>query len=109
MGKLYTLTFFNPLRQVKYYATASLDEGGFGRVWRGLTAQGLQIAIKVIKPSSDFRRDFSSWFTDQQVHLRCLSHPYIVGTFDQFITPEGKLVIVMEAGGGSLQSLVAQV
>lgn len=108
MGTPYIFSLFNPVRQVKYFATVSLDEGGFGQVWHGLTAQGLQVAIKVIKQSSDFNRDFSSWLTDQQVHLMCLNHPYVVTTFDQFISTDGKLVIVMERGGGSLDALLKQ-
>ncbi len=108
MGAPYSFSLFNPLRQVTYFATAVLDAGGFGEVWRGLTAEGLEVAIKVIKPSSDFARDFSSWFTDQQVHLMCLQHPYVVVTFDQFVSADGKLVIVMERGGGSLQTLLGQ-
>jgi serine/threonine protein kinase len=105
MSTLYSFSLFNPVRQVTYFATACLDEGGFGQVWHGVTGQGLEVAIKVIKPSSDFCRDFSSWFTDQEVHLKCLQHPYIVVTFDQFISADGQLVIVMERGGGSLQAL----
>jgi len=108
MGTLYVFSVFNPARQVKYFAVSSLDEGGFGKVWDGTTAEGLPIAIKVIKPTSDFKQDFSTWFTDQQVHLWCLSHPYIVTTFDQFVSPDGKLVLVMERGGGSLESLLVQ-
>lgn len=77
-------------------------------MWLGLTEQGLPIAIKIIKPTSDFTQDFSSWFTDQQVHLMCLNHPYIVVTYDQFISSDGKLVIVMEQGGGSISSLLSQ-
>jgi hypothetical protein len=40
MGTPYIFSLFNPVRQVKYFATVSLDEGGFGQVWHGLTAQG---------------------------------------------------------------------
>ena len=108
MGAPYIFSLFNPDRQVNYFATASLDEGGFGQVWHGLTEQGLQVAIKIIKPSSDFIQDFQSWFTDQQVHLQCLQHPYVVVTFDQFVSTDGRLVIVMERGGGSLQDLLDQ-
>lgn len=108
MGTTYIFSLFNPDRQVKYFAVSSIDEGGYGRVWLGLTAQGLSVAIKIIKPTSDFNRDFTSWFTDQQVHLMCLNHPYVVVTFDQFISSEGKLAIVMEQGGGCLSSLLSK-
>lgn len=108
MGARYDFSLFNPDRQVEYFATVLLDEGGFGQVWEGYTAQGLQVALKVIKPSSDFTRDFQSWYVDQQVHLQCLQHPYVVVTFDQFVSADGRLVIVMERGGGSLRSLLRQ-
>ncbi len=97
---------FNEQRGARYYAVRSLDEGGFGWVWSGTTAEGLPIAIKVFKPTSDFTRDFESWFTEQQVYLRCLQHQYIVSTYDQFYSPNHGLVIVMEKAEGSLDELV---
>lgn len=106
MSQPYKFYLFNPERQVRYYAVHGLDEGGFGYVWSGITDQGLPVAIKIIKPSSDSQRDFSSWYTEQKIHLQCLSHPYIVMTFDQFFSPEGHLVLVMEKAGGNLESLV---
>jgi serine/threonine protein kinase len=98
----------NPQRQAQYFAESQLDEGGFGSVWSGLTVAGLRVAIKVIKPTTNFQRDFSSWLTDQHVHLLCLGHRHIVTTFDQFISPQGNLVIVMELGSGNLHSVLGQ-
>jgi len=108
MSTWYVFSLFNPERQMKYYAISPLDEGGYGQVWDGLTPQGLQVAIKVIKASSDFTRDFETWFTDQQVHLRCLHHPHIVFTYDQFVSQDGRFVLVLERGGGSLSDLLNQ-
>jgi serine/threonine protein kinase len=108
MGTPYAFWLFNPERQVKYFAISLIDEGGFGQVWYGVTAEGLPIAIKIIKPTADYIQDFSTWFTDQQVHLMCLNHTYIVTTFDQFVSTDGKLVLVMEHGGGSLESMLNQ-
>jgi serine/threonine protein kinase len=98
----------NPDRQTQYFAISKLDEGGFGSVWRGRTDCNQEVAIKVIRPTSNIGRDYASWLSDQQVHLLCLGHRHIVTTIDQFISPEGYLVIVMELGGGSLHSLFAQ-
>jgi serine/threonine protein kinase len=46
--------------------------------------------------------------SDQQVHLLCWGHQHVVKTFDQFVSPEGHMVIVMELGGGNLHSLLQQ-
>ncbi|MBU6400131.1 MAG: serine/threonine protein kinase [Verrucomicrobia bacterium] len=102
----YPFKLFNSERQVEYFVLSVLDEGGFGQVWHGVMSTGLDVAIKVIKPSADFNRDLSSWFTDQQIHLQCLNHPHVVTTYDQFISGDQKLVIVMELGRGSLESLI---
>lgn len=105
----YRFSLFNPERQQTYFAVSALDEGGFGQVWQGWYASGVPIAIKLIKPTSDFQRDFSSWHADQSVHLMCLNHKNIVFTYDQFVTGDGKLVIIMEKGEGSLSNSVGQI
>ncbi len=98
----------NTERQAHYFAHSILGEGGFGSVWAGGTAWGQPVAIKLIKRTSNFQQDFASWSTDQQVHLLCWNHQHIVKTFDQFVSPDGNLVIVMELGGGNLDSIVQQ-
>lgn len=98
----------NPQRQLYYFAASKLGEGGFGSVWSGVTPWGQNVAIKVIKPTTNVQRDFSSWHNDQLVHLLCWDHPHVVKTFDQFASPQGHLVIVMELGGGSLDALLAR-
>lgn len=54
--KGYKFSIFNPLRKVHYYAICPLDEGGFGKVWLGVTENNLPAAIKIIKPSSNFSK-----------------------------------------------------
>lgn len=105
----YAFELYNPLRKVSYFAVSPLDEGGFGQVWAGVTALSLNVAIKIIKPTSDANRDFASWSTEQSVYLQSLDHPYIVTTFDQFVSTTGNLVIVMERAGGSLHSLMRDI
>jgi serine/threonine protein kinase len=99
---------FNPLRRVQWIALRQLGEGGFGSVWAGVGPHPIAVAIKVIKPTSNYARDFASWYTDQQVHLLAWNHPNVVQTYDQFVTTDGRLVIVMEMGGASLDSLIKQ-
>jgi len=108
VGTGYSFSLFNPERQIAYFAHLGLGEGGYGSVWAGVTASGQRVAIKVIKRTTNFQRDFSSWCTDQHVHLLCLDHQHVVKTFDQFVSPEGHMVIVMELGGGNLHSLLQQ-
>ena len=102
----YNFYVLNPTRRVRYYAIYAIDEGGFGKVWSGILETGIPVAIKIIKPSSDFLRDFTSWFTEQDICLKCLTHHHIVTTFDQFISKDGHLVLVMEKASGSLEDLL---
>jgi serine/threonine protein kinase len=106
VGTGYSFSLFNPERQATYFAVSALDQGGFGSVWSAYTEWGQRVAIKVIKRTADFNQDYSSWFTDQWVHLQCWHNQQVVRTFDQFVSQEGHLVIVMELGGGSLHSLL---
>jgi serine/threonine-protein kinase len=104
----YLFDVLNPERKVRYYALSALDGGGFGSVWHGVNEWGGAVAIKVIRPTSDFQKDFASWYNDQQVHLLLWQHPHIVRTYDQFQSSEGHLVLVMERAEGSLQTLIDQ-
>lgn len=106
MSQPYQSCLFNPGRNVRYYAVSPLDQVGFGYVRSDVAADGLQVAIKLTKPTSQFARDFRSWFAEQSVCLKCLRYPHIVTTYDQFCSDDGRLVIVMEKAGGSLASLV---
>ncbi len=96
----------NPIRRVRYYLICGIDEGGFGQVLSGITETGLPVAIKITKPSSDYRRDFTSWFTEWNIYLKCLNHPNIVSTFDQFISTDGQFIIVMEKAICNLENWV---
>jgi eukaryotic-like serine/threonine-protein kinase len=102
----YLFKIGNPARKMVYHGIIVLGEGGFGEVWAGLTQDSLPIAIKVFKPTSDPSRDFIRWYNEQDINLRCLGHRHIVQTYDQFVTPEGDLVIVMEQAEGSLDSYI---
>lgn len=97
----------NPTRLTTYEADVFLGEGGFGHVWSGRTAYGLRVALKLIKPTSNFQRDWECWNTEQGIYLQCLSHQHIVSTFDQFYSSEGYLVIVMEHARCNMKSLIA--
>lgn len=103
----YLFKIYNPIRKVNYYATSPIDEGGFGKVWSGVSSMGLPVAIKIIKPGSSFLKDWSSWVNEQNICLACLSHAHIITTFDQFCSPQNELVIIMEKAECSLERFVS--
>lgn len=103
----YQFYVHNPIRNLDYYAINPIDEGGFGKVWNGVTADGLPVAIKIIKPSSDFLKDWDFWINEQNIFLRCLLHPHIICTFDQFVSTNNELVIIMEKAECSLKRFVS--
>jgi len=102
----YIVSFFNPSRGIKYYAMNALGEGGFGHVWQGVADGGVPIAIKVVKPTSNPLRDLISWYNEQSICLKCLTHPHIITTYDQFAC-DGSLIIVMEKADGNLEHYLA--
>jgi len=92
------LRFYNPARGHWYVATSTLGQGGQGIVWSG--SFGLTpCAIKV-------QTDFKAWDLEQNIHLRCFGHKFIVTAYDQFMAHDGSLIIVMEQAKGSAQQLV---
>jgi len=102
-GSIFPL--FNPIRNVTYYATMKLAEGGFGEVWAG-NFNGYPVAIKFFKFDAATNVVTQRWDSEQRIHLRCLKHPCIVQTFDQFRTRQGHLVIIMERASGTLHDLL---
>lgn len=102
----YAFAFHNPARAVWYFCTDRLGGGGFGEVWRGFMSTGLSVAVKIWRPSSDPQRDLAGWQNEQALYLKCLAHPHIISSYDQFVTDQGLLLIVMELAEGSLESLV---
>lgn len=96
----------NPARQSFYYCFELLGFGGFGDVWGGISNIGIPIAAKLWRPTSNPLQDLSGWWNEQHLYIKCLLHPHIISTYDQFVSPEGLLVIVMERAEGSLESLV---
>ena len=99
-------TIANPLSGAKYYPMKPLDQGGFGKVWSGVSSSGFPVAIKVWTPTSDPVRDLEGWRNEQSLCIRCLNHRHIVRAYDTFRTRRGHLVIVMEHAGGSLQDYI---
>ncbi len=98
---------FNPDRNVWYRLDFELDKGGEGQVWAGtMHPSDFPVAIKIIHPTANAYQIVSSWYHDQDVHLKCLGHPGVVQTFDQFRSPQGDWVIVMERASSNLESLL---
>lgn len=92
--KWYKFSFFNRFRSITYYAVSPIDEGGFGRVWSGISSIGVPVAIKIIKKTKNFLKDWDLWINEQNICLMCLKHEHIIQTFDQFCSPKGDLIRV---------------
>src|SRR5687767_11805730 len=99
---------FNSSRNTWYRLDQLLDRGGEGEVWLGVWhPSGVEIAVKVIHSAPGPQAQFTSWYQDQDIHRRCLGHPAVVQTYDQFRSPEGHWVLVMERALANLDTLVA--
>lgn len=106
MQNPFPLVLKNPNGLSTYYCYQTLGSGGFGEVWAGISDLEIPVAVKLWRPTAEPIRDFHGWLNEQGIMLQCLKHPYIITSYDQFISPEGYLVIVMERAEGSLEGLV---
>lgn len=93
-------------RGSRYYALYTLNEGGFGVVFSGSTPTGAGVAIKIIKPTPDFEKEWLSWLNEVKVAIKCLNHQNIVQIIDFFPTKDGHLAIIMEKAEFSLHDLI---
>lgn len=95
----------NPENQKVYYLINQLDAGGFGTVYDGFSSDFRTVAIKLIRPTTNFVKDFATWTRERLAQLLFPSHPNIVSVFDSFW--DGKqFVIVMEKATGCLHALI---
>lgn len=93
----------SPTRNTWYRLDARIDTGGEGEVWAGMQLPSLPVAIKIIHPTTNAHQAFGSWFRDQDVHLKCIRHPNVVQTYDQFFSRQYGWVLVMERAQGNLE------
>ena len=80
-----------------YRITALLAEGGMGRVYRAMRADGQfdrEVAIKVLPPG--LGKEYSQRFEQERQILATLSHPNIAQLFDAGLSGSGSLYLVME-------------
>ena len=80
-----------------YRITALLAEGGMGRVYRAVRADGQfdrEVAIKVLP--TGLGREYSQRFEQERQILASLSHPNIAQLFDAGLSDSGSLYLVME-------------
>lgn len=96
---------YNPARNQWYLAQRTLGQGGCAVVLAGYH-NVLPVAIKIIRPSSNFLRDWATWDLEQRIHLLSLYHQHIVQSYDQFVNADGSLVLVLERADGDVHSLV---
>jgi serine/threonine-protein kinase len=80
-----------------YRIKALLAEGGMGRVYRAVRADGQfdrEVAIKVLPPG--LGKEYSQRFEQERQILASLSHPNIAQLFDAGLSDSGNLYLVME-------------
>ena len=84
-----------------YRIKALLAEGGMGRVYRAVRADGQfdrEVAIKVLPPGMG--REYSQRFEQERQILATLSHPNIAQLYDAGLSDSGNLYLVMELVDG---------
>ena len=80
-----------------YRISALLAEGGMGRVYRAVRADGQfdrEVAIKVLPPG--LGKEYSQRFEQERQILATLSHPNIAQLYDAGLSESGSLYLVME-------------
>jgi len=84
-----------------YRIRALLAEGGMGRVYRAVRADGQfdrEVAIKVLPPG--LGREYSLRFEQERQILATLAHPNIAQLYDAGLSDSGNLYLVMELVDG---------
>jgi serine/threonine protein kinase len=82
-----------------YRLVEQITVGAFGEVWKAEAPGGILVAIKIIyKPVGDEAEQHEMRAIDR---VKNLSHPYLLGTHANFITPDRRLHIVMELADGT--------
>ncbi len=93
-----------------YTHLTEVGRGGFGTVYQATEGRfGRKVAVKVIRDAG-VGRDVVARFERECLALGSLSgHPNIVAVYDQGVTDEGDLYLVMEfLGGGSFADRLAE-
>ena len=104
-GELYSAT-------AGFSALRLLGEGGFGRVYRGVWADGTSVAVKVLDSDASGRaaslQGPPEFWTEVAVLSAAAGHPHIVPLLGVCSEPGGVLASVLaHAAGGSLRSALA--
>jgi tetratricopeptide (TPR) repeat protein len=80
-----------------------VGEGGLGVVWRAeqLEPVSRQVALKLIRPGLQIRRDVTARFQQERRTLARMQHPNIAAIYDAGSSPDGRPYFVMELVEGS--------
>ena len=85
----------------RYRMDALLGRGAMGAVYRAWDLQrAAACAIKLLRVDSEVREAASRRFADEGRLVRQIFHPNIVEIFDQGISEDGSLFLVMELLAG---------
>jgi len=81
----------------RYRLLCVLGEGGMGVVYLAEQTEPVkrEVALKVIKPGMDSRREPARFEAEQQA-LALLEHPHVARVYDAGLAPTGRPYFVME-------------
>ncbi|HZQ75125.1 MAG TPA: protein kinase [Burkholderiales bacterium] len=106
MSQEHQFALYNAERGMWYYATRTLGVGGQGTVYAGQDSAGRAVAIKIVRPAFENFANYWAWFNDQHAHLLLIQQSNVVVSYDQFQTPDGWYVLVMEPALRSLDDVI---
>lgn len=99
------ITITNPDNNQSYFIFNQIDAGGFGTVHDAFSSDFKAVAVKLIRPTNSFMKDFATWTRERLAQLLFPSHPNIVSVLDSFWDGT-QFVIVMEKATGCLHTLI---
>ena len=86
-----------------YRLLETLGEGGLGVVWRAEQLEPVRrhVALKLIRPGLQIRRDVIARFEQERRTLARMQHPNVAAIYDAGSSPDGRPYFVMELVEGS--------
>jgi formylglycine-generating enzyme required for sulfatase activity len=91
-----------------YEITATLGKGGFGSVFKALTEDGKDVAIKVLNPQALENKKVVKKFFHEAMIMAKLEHPHICKLMEFFPDGENYCIVIEYVEGVELKKVLAQ-